>query len=179
MRADCVLKNGKINESYKGWQTWVVQTKMHAVWADIILFIHALFIAFVVLSLILIVVGIIRKWHWTRSFWFRAANLLAIVIVAVNAWLGKICPLTIWENQMREAAGGDVYPSTFVGYYLQKVIYYDLPLWAFAIGYTFLAVIIVITWIVWPPRWPRFRSGKKRWPFLPKNQDMKLGVKRQ
>jgi hypothetical protein len=42
--------------------------------------------------------------------------------------MGKICPLAIWENEMRETAGGEGYPGTFVGYYLQKVIYYDLPI---------------------------------------------------
>jgi hypothetical protein len=49
-------------------------------------------------------------------------------LIAVNAWMGKICPLAIWENEMRETAGGEGYPGTFVGYYLQKVIYYDLPI---------------------------------------------------
>ena len=102
---------------------------MDNVWADIILVLHALFIAFVILSFILIVIGIVRRWQWTRNFWFRAANLLAIGLVAVNAWVGKICPLTIWENEMRETAGGDIYPGTFVGYYLQKIIYYDFRNW--------------------------------------------------
>jgi len=37
---------------------------------------------------------------------------------------------------------------------------YDLPLWVFATGYTAFAALILITWIVWPPRWPHFGSGK-------------------
>ena len=103
---------------------------------------------------ILTVIGLVRRWHWTRNFWFRAANLLAIGLVAVNAWVGKICPLIIWENEMLETAGGDVYPGTFVGYYLQKVIYYDFPIWVFAIIYTLFAALVLISWIIWPPRWP-------------------------
>jgi len=132
------------------------------VWADIILVLHALFIAFVILSFILIVIGIVRRWQWTRNFWFRIANLLAIGLVAVNAWLGKICSLTIWENEMRETAGGDTYPGTFVGFYLQKIIYYDLPIWVFAIIYTVFAALALVTWIIWPPRWPRRNSGKEQ-----------------
>jgi polyferredoxin len=132
------------------------------VWADIILVLHALFIAFVILSFILIVIGIVRRWQWTRNFWFRAANLLAIGLVAVNAWVGKICPLTILENEMRGRAGSDAYPGTFVGYYLQKVIYYDFPIWVFAIVYTVFAALVLITWIIWPPRWPHCNSGKDR-----------------
>ena len=135
---------------------------MNNVWADIVLVLHALFIAFVILSFILIVIGRVRRWQWTRNFWFRAANLLAIGLVAVNAWVGKICPLTIWENEMRERAGGEAYPGTFVRYYLQKVIYYDFPIWVFAIAYTVFAALVLITWIIWPPRWPRSNYSKER-----------------
>ena len=62
----------------------------------------------------------------------------------MNAWVGKICPLTIWENEMRKTAGGETYPVTFVGYYLQKVIYYDFPIWVFAIVYTVFAALVLI-----------------------------------
>ena len=103
-----------------------------------------------------------ERWQWARNFWFRVANLLAIGLVAVNAWLGKICPLTIWENEMREAAGSDAYPGTFVGYYLQKVIYYDFPIWVFAIVYTVFVALVLVTWIIWPPLWSRCNSGKER-----------------
>lgn len=138
----------------------------NAVWADIILSLHALFIVFVVLGFTLIVVGIIRRWQWTGNFWFRAAHLLAIGVVALNAWLGKICPLTTWENDMREVQGGRAYPSTFVGYYLQKIIYYDFPLWVFAMGYTAFTVIVLMTWIIRPPRWPRFKSDNNQKKYL-------------
>jgi hypothetical protein len=117
----------------------------NTVWADIILFLHALFIVFVVLGFTLIVVGIIRRWQWTGNFWFRTAHLLAIGVVALNAWLGQICPLTTWENDMRQVQEGRAYPSTFVGYYLKKIIYYDFPLWVFAIGYTAFTVIVLMT----------------------------------
>ena len=80
----------------------------------------------------------------------------------MNAWVGKICPLTIWENEMRETAGGEAYPGTFVGYYLQRVIYYDFPIWVFAIAYTVFAALVLITWIIWPPRWPRSNYSKER-----------------
>ncbi len=107
----------------------------NAVWADIFLSLHALFIVFVVLGFILIVAG-------------------------------KICPLTTWENDMREVQGGRAYPSTFVGYYLQKIIYYDFPLWVFAMGYTAFTVIVLMTWIIRPPRWPRFKSDNNQEKYL-------------
>jgi hypothetical protein len=83
-------------------------------------------------------------------------------LVAVNAWMGKICPLTIREKEKRETAGDEGYPGTFVGYYLQKVIYVDLPIWVFAIIHTVFAALVLITWLIWPPRWTRSKYGKER-----------------
>ncbi|MFZ5595280.1 MAG: DUF2784 family protein, partial [Pseudomonadota bacterium] len=39
--------------------------------ADLILVVHALFIAFVVLGFALIVIGMFRHWDWVRNMWFR------------------------------------------------------------------------------------------------------------
>jgi hypothetical protein len=41
-----------------------------------------------------------------------------------------------------------IYPGTFVGYYLQKVIYYDFPIWVFAIVYTVFVALVLVTWII-------------------------------
>jgi hypothetical protein len=37
---------------------------------------------------------------------------------------------------------------------------YDFSLWVFAAGYTEFAALILVTWIIWPPKWPRLRYGK-------------------
>ena len=126
---------------------------MYSVLADSCLLIHTFFIAFVVLGFVLIVVGIGRSWSWIENFWFRLSHLLAIVSVAVMAWLGKLCPLTILESRLREAADEAAYPASFVQYWMQRLIYYDIPLWVFSIVYTAFAILVMITWIVRPPRW--------------------------
>ena len=67
-----------------------------------------------------------------------------------------------WREGDLTILDGRGYPGTFVGYYLQKVIYYDFPIWVFAIIYTVFAALVLITWIIWPPRWPRCNYGKER-----------------
>ncbi|UCF95439.1 MAG: DUF2784 domain-containing protein [Desulfobacterales bacterium] len=128
---------------------------MYGVLADIILLIHALFIAFVVFGFILIIAGIVRRWFWIENFWFRLIHLVAIGTVAAMAWCGEICPLTVWESRLREAAGGDAYPGTYVQYWLQRLIYYNFPPWVFVLGYTVFAALVLLTWIAKPPRSPR------------------------
>ncbi len=60
---------------------------------------------FVVVGQILILVGWLQNWNWARSFWLRFLHLVTIVIVVVQSWLGQLCPLTIWEQQLRAVAG--------------------------------------------------------------------------
>ncbi len=128
---------------------------MHRVLADIILVIHSAFAAFVVFGLILIVVGIALRWSWIENFWFRLGHLAAIGTVAALAWCDQMCPLTIWEGRLRDAAGGGAYPGSFVQYWLQKLIYYEFAPWVFTLAYTVLMALVVMTWIAKPPRLPR------------------------
>ncbi|MHC4331765.1 MAG: DUF2784 domain-containing protein, partial [Planctomycetota bacterium] len=104
---------------------------MYQLLADIILVIHALLIAFVLVGFVLVVVGILLKWSWIANFWFRVVHLGCIGFVVAKTWLGQLCPLTVWESDLREAAGGAGYSSSFVEYWLHELIFYDFPSWVF------------------------------------------------
>jgi len=120
--------------------------------ADITLFLHASFVAFVVIGLILIFVGNAAAWQWVRSPWFRWAHLAAISIVVVQSWLGVICPLTTLEMALRSRAGDSVYPGAFMAHWLETILYYDAPEWVFAVCYTAFAALVVASWFCVPPR---------------------------
>lgn len=62
--------------------------------ADLVLVVHASFVAFVIVGLLLIWIGHIRRWAFVRSFWFRVAHLAAIGVVAAESMSGFVCPLT-------------------------------------------------------------------------------------
>lgn len=91
--------------------------------ADGILMLHAGIVMFVVVGQILIVVGWWQNWHWVRSFWLRFLHLITIVIVMVQSWLGQMCPLTIWEQQLRAAAGKAVHDESLVEFWLSRVLF--------------------------------------------------------
>jgi glucan phosphoethanolaminetransferase (alkaline phosphatase superfamily) len=120
--------------------------------ADLLLFGHVLFVAFVIFSLVMILIGKLWNWTWVRNPWFRFAHLLAIGIVVLQSWVGIICPLTTWEMALRERAGEIVYSGSFISHWLESLLYFHAPEWVFAVCYTFFAALVVSSWYWVRPR---------------------------
>jgi len=126
--------------------------------ADLVLYLHVTFVAFVIGALVLIFVGRFAGWSWIRNGWFRLVHLIAIGIVVLQAWLGVICPLTTLEMWLRTKAGDAVYPGAFVAHWVERILYYDAPAWVFALLYTAFGALVVASWIWIRPQ--RIRTGK-------------------
>lgn len=131
----------------------------YGVLADLLRLIHFAFIVFVVAGLGCVFAGKFRGWHWIRNPWLRTAHLGAIVVVALQAWLGRLCPLTIWENALRRMAGGHAYEGSFVAHWIGEIMYCEAPLWVFAIAYTLFGALVVLGWFWVPPRWKRGKAS--------------------
>jgi glucan phosphoethanolaminetransferase (alkaline phosphatase superfamily) len=139
-------------------QTPQDSANMYLLAADAILLLHTLFVVFVVLGLILIFIGKARAWPWVRNPWFRLIHLIAIGVVVVQSWMGIICPLTSLEMFLRSRAGDDVYSGSFISHWIQAFLYYEVPLWVFATGYTTFGALVVVSWVRIRPR--RFKKNK-------------------
>jgi len=120
--------------------------------ADLLLIGHVLFVAFVVFGLVLILIGKPLNWNWVRNPWFRLIHLAAIGIVALQSWLGVICPLTKLEMTLRDRADGVVYSGSFISHWLDSLLYYQAPAWVFTVCYTGFAALVVISWYWIRPR---------------------------
>ncbi len=128
--------------------------------ADAVLLLHVLFVAFIVLGLVLILAGKAYRWLWVRNPWFRLAHLLAIAVVVVQSWFGMICQLTTVEMMLRSRAGDSIYPGSFVAHWLESLLYYRAPAWAFVLCYTLFGAAVVGSWF-----WVRPRLFRRtRWP---------------
>ena len=114
--------------------------------ADAILVTHFLFVCFVVFGLLLIFIGQWRAWTWVRNYRFRLAHLVAIAIVVLQSWLGMICPLTIWEMDLRALAGERVYAGSFIAHWIEQLLYYRAPDWVFILLYTAFGGLVVASW---------------------------------
>ena len=125
--------------------------------ADLVALVHFLFIVFVVIGFVAILTGVMRRWSWIRNPWFRLLHLAAIGVVVLQAWLGVICPLTVWEAELRRRAGQAFYEGSFIQYWLQRLIFYEAPNWVFGLIYTVFGAAVLLTLLLAPPRWPSSR----------------------
>jgi hypothetical protein len=125
---------------------------LYSLVADAILVTHILFVTFVVLGLILIFVGKFLSWLWIRNPWFRVTHLLGIGVVVLQAWFGVICPLTIWEMDLRSKAGETIYEGSFITHWLNELLYYQAPLWVFVTCYTVFGGLVLASWFLVRPR---------------------------
>ena len=125
--------------------------------ADLVAAVHAAYIAFVVFGFIAIMLGVAMGWQWVRNVYFRAAHLAAILLVCVEAMIGVSCPLTILEDRLRVLGADTPYPGSFVGYVLDRLIFYDFPQWLFTSVYLSFGALVLLTFLLAPPRIGRSR----------------------
>jgi Protein of Unknown function (DUF2784) len=83
------------------------------------------------------------------------------VLVCIQWLAGIQCPLTILENHLRAAGGGIVYPHDFLGYWADRLVFYDLPSWIFSVAYIGFALAVAGVFIIAPPQWRRQRFRTK------------------
>ena len=124
----------------------------YQVLADAVLVVHFAVVAFVVGGLPLIIVGNRRGWRWVNRLSFRLVHLAAIAFVAAQAWLGRVCPLTTLESWLRAKSGSASYRASFVEHWVQRVLFYDAPHWAFTLTYTAFGLLVALVWWYFPPR---------------------------
>ena len=113
--------------------------------ADLVLVLHAGFVAFVMLGALLVL-------RWPRVAW---------VHVPVALWgagiefTGRICPLTPLENHWRRLAGELGYPGGFVEHYIVSALYPDGLTQRVQFGLGVLVLLVngtVYAWVLWRRR---------------------------
>lgn len=120
--------------------------------ADTVLLLHTMYVAFVVLGLGAIILGGIRGWSWTRRAGFRFTHLAAIAIVAVQALARVPCPLTVWERDLRIAAGQSVTELPFVPRLLRAAIFFEASPEFFTALYVVVFLLVAATLWFLPPQ---------------------------
>lgn len=120
--------------------------------ADVVLALHVAIVAFVVLGEALILFGGRRQWRWVRNPALRLLHVALMLFVALQAWLGALCPLTLWEQRLRELAGQAAYRESFIEHWLSRLIFFEAPWWAFVAAYSGFALLVLATWRWFPPR---------------------------
>ena len=134
---------------------WQIPPAMaYRVLADLVLLLHFAVVIFVVGGLAAVVLGQGRGWAWVRNLPFRLAHLAAIGVVAAQAWLGQVCPLTTLESWLRVQAGATGYRRSFNEHWVHAMLYHEAPPWVFTLAYTVFALLVLLAWWRCPPRRP-------------------------
>lgn len=120
--------------------------------ADLMLVVHFGVVMFVIGGLVLVWVGYFMRWPFVRNGWFRFIHLATMGVVAGQTVFGQICPLTIWENHLREAAGATArYETTFIQHWIGRLLFYEASPMVFTVAYVVFFVAIVLSWFVVKP----------------------------
>ncbi len=115
--------------------------------ADTVLIIHFLYVLFVVGSLPLIWIGAWLKLGFVRNVWFRFLHLAAILFVVAESLIGVTCPLTVWENMLRQVEND----NSFMQVWVHRMMYFSFPEWVFTVTYILFAMLVAITFKLVPP----------------------------
>ena len=129
--------------------------------ADLLVVIHIAYVAYIVLGLALLFVGLWRKWNWVDNPWFRLTHLTAILIVVSELIFKTACPLTVWELRLRALAGQPVSELTFMGRLMHYVLLGALPAGVTNAMYIVFGLVITIAFVLAPPRWRRRKQSSR------------------
>lgn len=120
--------------------------------ATAILVVHLAVIAFNVFGLVAVPLGAWRGWAWVRGFWWRLAHLAIMAVVALQALLDRICFLTMWQSDLLREAGESAASGPLIARWIDRMIYWPLPIWVFAVLYILIWLYALALWWLVPPR---------------------------
>ncbi len=121
--------------------------------ADFTVFVHFLYIVFLLGGLLLILLGLWRGWSISRNFWFRSLHLAAFLLVIGFELAGYLCPLTyleIWLRQMQDPSSA--YFGSFIAHYIEELIYVEIPLSIIMIPTAGIALLTLFLFLLAPPK---------------------------
>ena len=120
--------------------------------ADGLVVIHFVWIVFMLAGFALTV-----RAFWKPAFFdrwlFRTFHLAGILFVAALEILGRYCPLTVWENTLRQSYDpSHAYPGSFIIQYIAKLVYPEIGPLVLVIPTVIIAVFTLIVFVLRPPR---------------------------
>jgi hypothetical protein len=83
-----------------------------------------------------------------RVRWWRLLHIASWTVVALQALLGRACFLTIWQDQLTGASG----QPPLIERWVNRAIYWPLPIWVFGAMYLALFAVVVALWWLVPAR---------------------------
>jgi hypothetical protein len=113
--------------------------------AGVILGVHLAVIGFNLFGLLAIPIGARLGRAFVHGRVFRLAHLFSMAVVALQAAAGRACFLTLWQDRL----GGLGRGQPLIMRWVNGLIYWPLPLWAFTAVYlAAFAYVLALLWLV-------------------------------
>ena len=91
-----------------------------------VLYVHFAVVLFNVFWLVAVPLGAWRGWAFVRSFGWRAAHLISLAVVALQAVAGSLCFLSIWQSDLLVAAGGPPEEGSVIERFVMRAVFWPL-----------------------------------------------------
>src|SRR5579875_3682135 len=114
--------------------------------AEAVLAAHVAIILFNLFGLVAVPLGARYGWRFVHIRWWR---VLHVLLPAAPAALGRACILTLWQDEL---AGGAAAPMPLIAGWIDRLIYWPLPLWVFAVLYGLVFAYALALLRLVPPR---------------------------
>ena len=113
--------------------------------AELVLALHLAVIAFNIFGLVAVPVGALAGWSFVRIRWWRRLHLASLAVVALQALFGRACFLTLLQGELE----GGREQAPLIMRWVNSVIYWPLPMWAFTVGYVlvFAYALALYRWV--------------------------------
>lgn len=129
--------------------------------AETVLAAHLAIILFNLFGLVAVPLGAVCGWRFVHVPWWRVLHAALLAAVAGQAAAGRACILTVWQDDL---AGHVAAPAPLIAGWIDRMIYWPLPLWVFALLYVAIFVYAVaLLWLV-PPRRRRGPDRRRAGP---------------
>ncbi len=115
--------------------------------ADFVLAAHFCIVFYVTFWLVVLPIGYLSNWSWTRNRKMRLIHASLVGFVTLEAIFGIACPLTQIERYLRNI---DL-SQTFISYWISQLIYWDLPTYFFTVLYLSSSLWSLLFWVIHPP----------------------------
>ena len=117
---------------------------------EAVLAVHVAIILFNVFGLVAVPIGAICNWRFVHILWWRVLHVLSLAAVAAQALAGQACFLTVWQDEL---AALQQPTEPLIVRWVNQVVYWQLPIWVFALLYLIAFVYAVaLLWLVPPQR---------------------------
>ncbi len=121
--------------------------------AEAVLAAHLAIILFNLFGLVAVPMGAALGWRFVHIAWWRVLHLVLLAAVAAQALAGRACLLTIWQSAL---AGDTARPAPLIMSWVDRLIYWRLPVWVFAALYVAVfGYALALLWLV-----PLRRAGR-------------------